>query len=129
MQTLKFISMAVMALLYIAAGINHFVNPDFYVKIMPPYFSSPLFWVQLSGVAEILLGVLLFPPKTRALAAWLIVAMLVVFLTVHVHMVMHAADFGDVPYGLLIARLPIQGLLIAWAWWYTRPSTGTASTA
>ncbi len=127
MHVVKFVSMTLMALLYIAAGINHFLNPDFYVKIMPPYFPNPLFWVQLSGVAEVLLGILLFPAKTRAWAAWLIIAMLIVFLTVHVHMLVNATDFPDVPYTFLVARFPLQALFIAWAWWYTRPTTPLAA--
>ena len=61
--------------------------------------------------------------KTRAWAAWLIIAMLIVFLTVHVHMLVNAADFPDVPYAFLVARFPLQALFIAWAWWYTRPTT------
>lgn len=109
-----------MAFLYIGAGVNHFVNPDFYINIMPPYIPWPAFWVAASGVAEIALGLMLLIPATTALAAWLIIAMLLVFMVVHVHMVLNPADYGA-PFAALVARLPLQALLILWAWWYTRP--------
>ncbi len=111
-----------MALLYIAAGINHFVNPDFYLNIMPPYIPAHGFMVALSGVAEIVLGVALLVPATQSLAAWGIIAMLLAFMPVHVHMLLHAGDlYANVPYAALVIRFPLQALLILWAWWYTRP--------
>lgn len=116
-----------MALLYIAAGVNHFINPGFYTNIMPPYIPWHGFWVAASGVAEILLGVLLLIPATSALAAWGIVAMLVVFFVVHVHMLLNPQMFPGVPYTGLVARLLFQFVLIAWAWWYTRPAKSSAS--
>lgn len=122
MRFLKTALLVLMAVLYVGAGINHFRVPAFYVSIMPDYFPAPLFWVQLSGVIEVILGIALLPTRTRAWAAWAIMAMLVVFLTVHVHMLVHADRFAGVPYWGLVVRFPLQGLLIAWAWWYTVPA-------
>ena len=116
MKTLKRVSLVVMAFLYGAAGVNHFLNPDFYLNIMPPYLPTPLALVYLSGVAEVLLGVLLLPRRSVRYAAWGIIAMLVVFLLVHVHMVIHPRDFPGVPLWALWLRLPLQGVLILWAW-------------
>jgi uncharacterized membrane protein len=114
-----------MALLYIAAGINHFVNPGFYEEIMPPWVPLHYEMVLLSGIAEILLGILLLIPRFQRIAAWGIIAMLLVFMTVHLHMLVHADDqYADVPVAMLWLRLPLQGLLIFWAWWYTRPAPG-----
>jgi uncharacterized membrane protein len=109
-----------MGLLYAAAGINHFVNPDFYLPIMPPYLPAPLLLIYLSGVAEILLGIGVIVPRTARASAWTIIAMLIVFMLVHVHMVANPQDFSDVPVWALWLRLPLQALLILWAWWYTR---------
>lgn len=120
MNSAKIFLLRLMAAAYIAAGVNHFLNPDFYIRIMPPYWGWPEFWVALSGVAEIALGVLLLPRATRPYAAWGIIAMLVLFLTVHVHMLVHTEQFAGVPYWALVARLPLQALLILWAAWYIR---------
>ncbi len=111
-----------MALLYIAAGVNHFVNPGFYLNIMPPYIPAHEFMVALSGVAEIVLGAALLIPATQSLAAWGIIAMLLAFMPVHIHMLLHAADlYASVPFAALVLRFPLQALLILWAWWYTKP--------
>lgn len=109
-----------MGALYAAAGVNHFVNPDFYVGIMPPYLPWPLALVYLSGVAEVVLGLGVCVKPTQRVSAWLIVAMLVAFLPVHVHMLVNAEQFAGVPLWALWLRFPIQGLLIYWAYRYTR---------
>lgn len=109
------------ALFYVGAGLNHFRVPDFYARLMPPYLPAHHTLVLLSGAVEIGLGVGLLPLRTRRAAAWAIVAMLVVFLTVHVHMLRHPAEYPDVPVALLWARLPLQALLIRWAYIYARP--------
>lgn len=118
--TLKTFLLVLMALLYIGAGINHFVHPDFYIKIMPSYIPAHELMVQLSGIAEILLGIGLLIPATRKLSAWGIIAMLLVFMVVHVDMLVHAERFEGVPFWGLVLRIPLQFLLIAWAWWYRR---------
>lgn len=69
-----------MALLYGAAGIIHFTDPGFYLNIIPGWLPAHQLLLNLSGIAEIILGLLLLPRQTRPLAAWLIIAMLVVFL-------------------------------------------------
>jgi len=121
MATVKTASLVLMAVLYIALGINHLVNPGMYEGIMPPYLPAHTFLIYLSGVCEIVLGALLLPRATRAWAAWGIIAMLIAFMPVHIHMLVHAGDYPDVPYWALVVRIPMQGLFILWAWWYTRP--------
>lgn len=121
MQTVRTLSAWLMGLAYIAAGINHFRIPEFYLNIMPPYIPAHELMVQLSGVAEIVLGLMMFFPATRKLAAWGIIAMLLVFMTVHIHMVMNPHLFPKVPTYLLWLRIPMQFVLILWAYWYTRP--------
>jgi len=121
---LKTISRYVLATFYIAAGVNHFHNPDFYVAIMPEYLPMHLELVYVSGVFEILFGALLLDPKARPYAAWGIIALLLAFMTVHVDMIVHADRYPDVSLAFLWLRLPMQALFIAWAWWHTRPDDG-----
>jgi uncharacterized membrane protein len=114
------LSLIAMALLYIVAGINHFWHPATYIRIIPDYFPAKDVLNLLAGVAEIALGILLFPTASRRWAALLIIAMLVVFLPVHIWMIQKGGcAFGPrcIPDWLLWVRLLIgQPLLILWAW-------------
>ena len=76
----------------------------------------PLELVYLSGIAEVLLGALLLMQKTRLLACWLIVAMLIVFLTVHIQMIVDHSNFRDPVFYVALLRLPLQFVLIRWAY-------------
>ena len=109
-----------LALGYILAGANHFRVPEFYMPMMPTYMPQPKFMIFLSGVAEILLGILIIPQLTRPFAAWGIVAMLVVFFSVHIYMFqMRNSVFKKIPLAIIILRIPFQFLLIYWAYLYT----------
>ncbi len=116
-----------MAALYIVAGVMHFVVPELYVQIVPPFFPGRLALVYLSGLAEIALGLGLLHPRTRRLAAWGIVALLIAIFPANVYMatsgvVIEGAPGGGDPSELVRwGRLPIQVVLVVWAWWYTRP--------
>ncbi len=121
MPTLKLVLCYLMGAAYIAAGINHFLKPGFYLNIMPAYLPWHESLVALSGVAEILLGALLFIPRYRSLAAWGIVAMLIVFLMVHIEMIRTAEKYPKITPMFLWIRLVLQAPLILWAYWYTHP--------
>lgn len=110
----------VMGLAYAAAGVNHFVNADFYVAIMPPYVPWHLAMVYVSGVAEIVLGIGVLVPTTRVLAAWGLIALLIAVFPANLHMALAEPGTYDAAPAALWLRLPVQGLLAAWAWWYTR---------
>ena len=99
------------------------MSPEFYVAIMPPYLPWHLELVYLSGVAEILCGVGLLFPRTRVLAAWATIALLVAIFPANIHVALHDVPMSGRSQGLGIwnwVRLPFQFVLIAWAWWYTR---------
>lgn len=117
----------VMGISYVVAGVMHFVAPKVYAQIVPPSLPRPLELVYLSGVAEIALGVGVLFRRTRRVAAWGIVALLVAVFPANVHMATHDVVIDGAPEGIrdpsdvaLWARLPLQAVLILWAWWYTR---------
>ena len=120
MPQFKFITMVIFGILFIAAGVNHFINPKFYEKIMPPYLPWPYALVIISGVAEVVLGAALLIPKTSSYAAWGLILLLVAVFPANLHMTMHPEQFPTIPTVLFWLRLPLQGLLILWAYWYTR---------
>lgn len=109
-----------LALLFVGAGVIHFVNPSFYVPMVPPYLPSPGLLVQLSGLAELLLGILVLVPRTRRLAAWGLIALLIAVFPANVHMALHPELFPDITPTFLYVRLPFQALFIFWAWIYAR---------
>ncbi len=107
------------AALFIAAGIGHFVAPAFYVRIMPPYlpFHRPL--VLLSGAIELILGVLLLIPRSSRFAAWGLIALLIAVFPANIYLFQHQEIVRVSPIVHLL-RLPMQGVLILWAFAYTR---------
>ena len=109
-----------MALFYVIAGINHFLNEPQYVKIMPPYLPYPLQLVYLSGVCEAVFGLLLIPLYTRRAAAWLIIALLVAIFPANIQMSLNYWHEHNPQLWLTILRLPLQVLLIRWAYVYTK---------
>ena len=112
------LSLYLMAFVYVAAGVNHFIRPKMYMAIMPPYLPAHHELVMLSGVAEVVLGIGLLFPATRSLSAWGLILLLIAVFPANVYMAT-SGRFRKIPRWLLWARLPLQGLLIWWAWQYT----------
>ena len=120
MSIIKVILKWLLAFGFVLAGINHFINPDFYLKMMPPYLPAHLFLIYLSGVFEIALGILLLIPKFTRLAACGLVALLIAVFPANIYMAMNAETFPEFSQTALYLRLPLQIILIAWAYWYTK---------
>lgn len=112
------IGLYIMAAIYILAGIMHFVKPKIYMRIMPRYLPNHKALVFWSGIAEILLGVGLCIPTFRNLSIYGIIAMLVVFLSVHFYMLSSEKASAGIPKWILILRIPLQFALMYWAWVY-----------
>jgi len=113
-----------MGLGYVIAGVLHFVVPELYAQIIPPFLPAPLALVYLSGVAEIAVGVGVLIPRTRRYAAWATIALLIAIFPANVYMAtsMVVVDGigGTNPSPVIRwGRLPLQGVLILWAYWYT----------
>ena len=92
MSLIKLIFMLFMALFYILIGINHFVNPDFFDKMMPPFLPYKHELHLFAGAAEIAGGLGLLIPYTRKAAAWGIIALLFSVFMANIHLA-----FFDVP--------------------------------
>jgi uncharacterized membrane protein len=101
---------------FVLAGVMHFVIPKAYRRIVPPYVPAPEAMVIASGVAEIAGGVGLMLERPRRAAGWWLIATLVAVFPANLHMALHPEDFTKVPGGprALWARLPLQGVFIAW---------------
>ncbi|MFZ0088543.1 MAG: hypothetical protein WAL63_03485 [Solirubrobacteraceae bacterium] len=101
---------------FVCAGVMHFVAPRVYRRIVPPYVPAPTAMVYASGVAEIAGGVGLVASGHRRVAGWWLIATLLAVFPANVHMAQHPDEFPQVPGGAagLWARLPVQGVFIAW---------------
>ena len=117
-RRLRAVSRPVLAALFVAAGTLHFTSTDFYLDIMPPYVPLHRAAVYGSGVLEIAGGVALLVPGLRRWAALGLVLLLAAVFPANVHMALHPERYPDVAPLLLWLRLPLQPLLMAWAWWY-----------
>lgn len=106
---------------FIFAGLLHFGNPDFYVGIMPPYFPYPEELVAISGVCEIVAGILVMFPATARVGAWAVIAVLLGVFPANVHMALNPHEFDQVSRAFLYMRLPLQALALVWAFWFTIP--------
>ncbi len=109
----------IQAAVYIVAGLNHFIKPKMYMAIMPPYIPAHPQMVFWSGVAEVVLGVGMLFPATRSYAAWGLIFLLIAVFPANVFMAT-SEQFASLSPWIRWGRLPIQGLLIWWAYRYTR---------
>ena len=111
-----------LAAFFINIGVNHFVNPDFYLSIMPPAFPMHVEAVYVSGFFEVLGGVCVLIPRLRKIAGWGLVALLVAVYPANIYMAINPDAFPDFPVALLYARLAFQFVFFYWAFSVTRPA-------
>ena len=109
-----------LAAFFINVGIDHFINPDFYLSIMPPAFPMHLEAVYISGFFEILGGICVLIPSLRIIAGWGLVALLIAVYPANIYMALTPEAFPDIPIAILYFRLPLQFLFLYWAYSVTR---------
>ena len=123
MKKIKIASIVAMSIFYIWAGIQHFIDPAWFVKIMPPYLPFHYEAVYLSGFFEILFGLMLLLPMTRYLAAWGLILLLIAVYPANIYLA-----FNELPQQLIgissfaasWARLPIQFIFIGLAYMHSK---------
>ena len=110
-----------LAAFFINVGVDHFVNPDFYLGIMPPAFPLHAEAVYISGFFEVLGGISVLVPRLRKIAGWGLFALLVAVYPANIYMALNPEIFPDIPVTLLYIRLAFQFLFFYWAYIVTRP--------
>jgi uncharacterized membrane protein len=125
-KTVKAVVRVLFAAFFVIAGVTHFTNREFFVSIVPPYLPWPEMLVYVSGVAEIVLGVLLLVPATTRIAAWGMIALLIAVFPANIHMAMNPELYPGTPFTALLLRLPVQGVMVAIAYWFTGRTDITA---
>ena len=111
-------SRAVLALFFTVAGMLHFIYPNAYIGVMPPWLGWHAALVFISGVAEVAGGVGVLPTSTRRLAGWGLLALCVAVLPANLQMLIDALAAARPVWiiALLVVRLPLQLLLMWWIW-------------
>ena len=117
---MKKILLYVMSVFYILAGINHFISTQRYASIMPPWLPWHYTLVYISGALEILYGLLLLPRTTRRLSSLLIISLLIAVFPANMQMAINYYQENNPYLWLAIARLPLQFVLIYWAYGYVK---------
>ncbi len=122
---------AVLGVAMVLVGVLHFTSPDPFVKMMPAALPAPLALVYVSGAAEIAGGVGLFVPRLRRAASWGLIALYIAVFPANVNMAVNHLQLGDLQLSTfaLWARLPLQLVFIAWAWWVGRDERGAGGGA
>ena len=111
---------------FIYTGIHHFVNPGFYLSIMPPAFPLHTEAVYISGFFEVVGGVCVLIPRLRKIAGWGLVALLVAVYPANIYMAITPEAFPDIHVSLLYVRLAFQFVFFYWAFSVTRPAYNSA---
>jgi uncharacterized membrane protein len=122
MSLLKKSTIYFMGTAYIYVGLRHFIDPNFFMAIMPDYLPYHLEAVYVSGVFEIILGSMLLYKKTRRLAGWGLIALLIAVFPANIYLAQNetAQQSLDISQFVAIIRLPFQFLFISLAYWHTK---------
>ena len=122
MKYIKLLTIYFMSISYTYVGVRHFIDPDFFLAIMPNYLPYHLEFVYLSGIAEISFGILLFFKKTRTFAAYGLIILLVCVFPANIHLVESelSQSILDATKTQTIIRLPFQILFISLAYWHSK---------
>ena len=118
----KLLTIYFMSMAYIYVGLRHFIDPDFFLSIMPNYLTFHLELVYLSGIAEVSLGLMLLSKKTRIAGAIGLIILLILVFPANIHLVQSelSQSLLGVTKSQSIYRLPFQGLLISIAYWHSK---------
>lgn len=109
---MKRLSPHLLAGLLAGAGVLHFVRPEFYDAMIPPFLGSPRAWTYGSGVVEPAVAAAVAVPRTRRRGALAAAGLFVAVFPANVYM---AFDPGDLPRWAVLVRLPLQVPLVLWA--------------
>jgi len=119
-MNIKLITIYLMSLFYIFTGINHFTNAKWFMKIMPPYLPFHLPLVYISGAFEIILGIMLLFSKTRFIAGWGLILLLIAVFPANIYLAQTNGTAMNISPAFAWGRLPFQAVFIALAYWHTK---------
>jgi uncharacterized membrane protein len=117
---IKTLSIIIMSLFYIGVGTNHIINPNWFVRIIPPILPFKIAIVYISGIFEIILGSLLIFPKTRYIAGWGLIILLLAVYPANIYVALTNGEAMDTTPMIAWGRLPFQFVFIGLAYWHSK---------
>ena len=76
-----------LVIFFVVAGLYHFINPEFYLPLIPDYLPYKGFINTASGILEVGLGLALLMPPWRQRSAYALIALMIAFIPAHVHFI------------------------------------------
>lgn len=116
-----------LAVFFVLAGLNHFLNPRPYLAMMPSWLPFPNFLNYLSGAAEVAGGVGVLLSRWQRAAGWGLIILLVAIFPANIHIALNGWEGVQVERWLLWARLPLQFVLVAWVYYACLGRSKTAA--
>ena len=139
----KIITIVLMSSFYIQIGIKHFIDPDWFMPIMPPFLPYHIELIYLSGGFEILFGLMLIFERTRFIAGWGLILLLIAVYPANLYLAFNTDVQKEMNIPSFLAswvRLPLQFVFIGLAYWhsinhkpirikriYNKPSTNSSN--
>ena len=117
---LKFITILIMSCFYMNVGVKHFIEPEWFLQIMPPNFPHHYQAVYWSGFFELLFGFLLINPNTRFIAGWGIIFVMITVFPANLYLAVNDGAVMGINKKLAWGRLPFQYVFIGLAYWHTQ---------
>ena len=117
---LKLLSIITMGLFYISVGVNHFTDPYWFLQIVPPYLPYKIELVYISGLLEVILGLMLLIPKTRFYAGWGLIVLLIAVYPANIYLAQTNGEAMNTTPLVAWGRLPFQFVFIGLAYWHTK---------
>lgn len=120
MMNFKFITIIAMSYFYMNVGVKHFIEPEWFLQIMPPNFPHHYEAVYWSGFFELLFGFLLINPMTRQLAGWGIIFVMITVFPANLYLAVTDGAAMNISKELAWGRLPFQYVFIGLAFWHAK---------
>jgi len=124
LKYIKYLSIIIMSIFYINVGIKHFTDPNWFLNIIPPFLSLiGLELVYISGLFEILFGIMLLIPKTRKLASYGLILLLIAVYPANLYLAFYEEPqklIGISAFSASWIRLPIQFIFLGFAYWHAQ---------
>ena len=117
---IKSATVYIMGLFYIAAGVKHFQDPVWFIRIVPPILPFKMALVYISGFFEVFFGILLMIEKTRSIAGWGLILLLIAVYPANIYLALTNGAAMDTTPIIAWGRLPFQFVFIGLAYWHTK---------
>ena len=118
--SIKLLTIYAMGLFYVMIGLKHFLDPEWFVRIVPPILPFKLALVYISGFFEIFLGILLVIPNYRYIASLGLILLLICVYPANIYLALTNGAALDITPEVAWGRLPFQFVFIGLAYWHSK---------